>query len=278
MNHEHMATTIRQPSVANLMIDSLDKSRPTETAWDFRIVKNQSILNGFFTRIAATEVVLEWDTPNISALWGNDTITITTSAGAVAITLAAGFYTVADVLNVILAALTAAGQAGATFSIVRQNGVYGILSAGVTFVSITPPTAPGVQPNLSAQMNFSPIGPNFIAPVGPDLRPARYLDFISSDLTYAQKLKDASTDKYDRNVLVRWYFAYDNPVPTDEYEFSILMGYSPFYVRRLYNPAKQIRWETNLPVGNLGFQVFNNYGSNDLGNGDWLMTLQVSED
>jgi hypothetical protein len=67
------------------------------------------------------------------------------------------------------------------------------------------------------------------------------------------------------------------------------MGYSAFQVRRIFSPPKQIRWEPNLPVGNLAFQVYGNRSggeselldfaliSNAGGNINWLMTLQVSE-
>jgi len=59
------AVTIRYPATANLMIDSSDRNTTRNpSAWDFQITKNQSIQNGFFTRVGTTEVVLEWCEPN----------------------------------------------------------------------------------------------------------------------------------------------------------------------------------------------------------------------
>jgi hypothetical protein len=65
------------------------------------------------------------------------------------------------------------------------------------------------------------------------------------------------------------------------------MGYKPFTLRRLYSPPKQIRWESNLPIGNISFQVFGDDGQlatrmvknfpGTIPGCNWLMTLQVSE-
>ena len=69
------------------------------------------------------------------------------------------------------------------------------------------------------------------------------------------------------------------------------MGYSPFNLRRIFNPPKQIRWDNIQPLGNLAFQVYATkwpqdrtanytYGLFDVAqyyNTEWLMTLQISE-
>jgi hypothetical protein len=70
------------------------------------------------------------------------------------------------------------------------------------------------------------------------------------------------------------------------------MGYEPFYLRRIFNPPKQIAWENNMPIGQLSFQVIGSTIINDqiaqeqtvvsgllsdIVLGNWLMTLQVSE-
>ena len=61
------------------------------------------------------------------------------------------------------------------------------------------------------------------------------------------------------------------------------MGYTPFVVRRLFNPPKQIRWDSNLPVGNLAFTLYSDQGTPlevvypAIQDTNWLMTLQLSE-
>ena len=272
MNSNAVGTLIRVPATANLMVDSQDRrdrSNSGSSPWDFTIQKNQSILNGFFTRIGATEVVLEWDRFNI-VTGKNDTLIFAQAAApnSVTVTLSEAFYTVADVLDACVAQLNTATTA-ARYVVQNVDGLYGIVdTTNVNFTVVTGTLAP--------QMNFTAVA-DAALPVAPDLRPYRYVDFISSQLTYNQNLKDATTNLIDQNVLVRWYFSFDNPVPSDQYGFPVLMGYEPFNLRRLYNPPKQIAWENNMPIGQLAFQVVDSTGAIITGNGDWLMTLQVSE-
>jgi hypothetical protein len=55
-------------------------------------------------------------------------------------------------------------------------------------------------------------------------------------------------------------------------------------MRRAFAYPKQIRWESNVPVGNLLFEVFDDQGNQlaitagSIYNTDWFMTLLVSED
>lgn len=273
MNANQLGTTIRQPSVANLMIDSADrKTDAYPSPWDFVITKNQSLFNGFFTRIGATEVVLEWNQPNIIDGSNNELIFTLTTGGPVTVQIAElgnNFYTVAEVLDACVAQLNDATSAG-RFTIVSLGGITGIQDASGNITSVTGSLAP--------QMRFADTGAPFIYPEAPDLRPYRYLDFVSNQLTYNQSVKDATSNLRDQSVLLRWYFAFDSPVATDKYGYPILMGYEPFVLRRLYNPPKQIAWESNMPLGQVGFEVYGNDGKivqDVLGN--WLMTLQISE-
>lgn len=276
MNKTQEGTQIRYPSVANLMIDSADRRAVYPSPWDFQIVKNQSLFNGFFTRIGATEVVLEWQNPNIVENV-NDTLvfTIVDASPTVTLTLTQGFITVGNLLDACVTALNAATSAN-RFEVIQLNGQYGIQDTdggGGNVISV----APGL---LTTQMGFTASsGTVFLKPLDPDLRPYRYIDFVSSQLTYNQNLKDATSNLRDQSVLVRWYFSFDNPVFFDQYDFPILMGYQPFYMRRLYNPPKQIAWESNMPLGQVGFQVFGNDGNlvSNTANSEWLMTLQISE-
>ena len=267
--------TIRQPSTANLMIDSLDRDSGF-SAGNFSISRNASILNGFFTRIGVTEVVLEWFEPNIQTGIG-DTMDITIGSSTSTITLPQGFYTVQRALDVIVT-LANTAFSGTTFSIVNSGAV--TLNSTQSYI---------IQPgSLQNRLGFAPTASTTTKTVGatkyPDLRIYKYIDFISNQLTYAQDLKDSSTNLTTRDTLCRWYFAWDIQPATDSYGFPILQGYTGFCARRLFSPPKQIRWEPNLPIGNLAFQVWgyqtknDNYGEIvDNTQFDWQMTLQVSE-
>lgn len=276
---------VRMPSTANLLIDSAD--RPLQTKMnDFYITKNASLLNGFFTRLSATEVVLEWDTPNI--LTGvNDTFAIIFDPAGPApqpaqAVLAQGFYTIAEALDEIVAQLNVASAGfpnppgNPTFAIALVGGQY-VLRATAPTIAFT------VQASPLQEQLFPGFG-GFTATSFPiaygDLRPTRYIDFVSPQLTYNQDVKDSTSAITSRDVVVRWYFAYgEEPTAVDAYNMPILMGYTPFFVRRTFNPPKQIKWSANQPIGQLQFQLFNSNGTlldvNSTSN--WLMTIQVSE-
>lgn len=267
---------IRQPATANLMVDSADRTSGT---WgNFSISRNNSLLNGFFHRVGTTELVLEWNQPNINEVVlsgvNQATVTVTVASVAYTVTIPTGFYTVEEAFAALIALLTAAGVPGATWTFSKIDGL-NTLSAGVDFaVSDTP---------LARRLDIYQVaadGDPARVVTKPDLRPYRYIDFVSAQLTYNQKLKDASTAPIVHDVLARWYFAWDTPPNLDGDGFPILMGYTPFVVRRTFSPPKQIRWENNMPIGQILFQVYNPQGSviatNDENN--FLMTLQVSED
>jgi hypothetical protein len=57
------------------------------------------------------------------------------------------------------------------------------------------------------------------------------------------------------------------------------MGYTPFCIRRIFNPPKQIQWQTNVPIGQMAFQLYNDKGEEAIVNinTNFLMTLQASE-
>jgi len=274
------ATPIREPSTANLMIDSADRNPEFIFPNDFSITKTNSILNGFFTRIGTTEVVLDWFQENISPGDITDSLVATVTAGATPGTYTfnapTGFYTQAQLIQWMIIKLNSIpGGITWTVSSTVGSGVAVIASGNITI---------GFSGSIASKLKITsaPVayGPGDGFPIfAVDLRLYSYIDFVSTQLTYNQNVKDASTAKIVRDVLCRWYFAFDQPPTFDTYGFPILMGYTPFCLRRLFSPAKQIKWEGNMPVGNLSFQVYQPNG--DLANMNYRtnfqMTLQASE-
>jgi hypothetical protein len=283
------ATPIRYPSIANLMVDSADRVPAVYPLCnDFQINKKNSLLNGFFTRVGATEVVMEWNTPNVTT--GQFAVDYTTNTSFTHIVIPEGFYTVAELLNDFVVRLNRANEniTWAALPLVG-GGVALEVTTGINTFALVDIPGKGLLQTLFGldalqRADFSPLTPA----TGPgdrvllktiDLRPTRYIDIVCNQLTNNQAVKDASTAPIVRDVLVRWYFDYDNQSPTDEYGYPILMGYTPFYLRRLYNPPKQIQWQTNIPIGNLSLQLYDSTGvlANVNSSTEYLMTLQISE-
>jgi len=280
---------IRVPSTANLMIDSKDRDATSLSPWDFNITRSNQLINGYFTRVGTTEVVLEWNDGNIYE--GNSASVVDISGASVRsndeiiqLTLG-GFYTVADALEALTTAINdLSGTTGVSVSVVTNQGVafLNVTGGQLLFSSNSGGLveALGISPLDALDSSF------FIQ--SPDLRHYRYLDFVSSELTAVQNVKDASTAPFVRDVLCRWYMVEDQQELEDSLGFPILMGYKSFKRRRLYNPPKQIKWEQNFPVGNLSFQVYTDDGSLPVtvaintvnpvpSKSQWLMTLQLSE-
>jgi len=272
------AVTIRMPSTANLMIDSADRNTTNwPSAWNFQIQKNQSIQNGFFTRIGATEVVLEWCEPNIISGEVIFDVSGAATRANVDVQIGQGNYTMEELMNTIVDTYNSDGTrpAGTSISVSNSVGYWGFDISGGKFQGVASPLASQMGLDIAGGL-ASRVPINGCT----DLRAYRYLDIVSPQLTYAQDLKDNSTQNINRDVLVRWYMAEDVPENLDGYGFPILMGYTPFVRRRLYNPPKQIKWDANLPVGNLTFQVYDSDG-NQLPTSDadsqFLLTLQLTE-
>jgi len=294
---------IRQPSTANLMVDSQDrpfKDVSGNLAFgpvDFTISKKQSILNGYFTRIGVTEVVLEWFQPNVNtqasnALFGNE-FTFTDDTGTYIINIPEGFYNVATLVQEMAKQMQDSSSRGYIASGGNGKAQIDISGAGgFEFGLVQSPNSIvdrlGFVKDVSGTSHFVGEILTNINGLGwtPDLRLYRFIDFISNSLTYNQELKDGTTANSIDNILARWYFAEDTPTATDEYGFPILQGYEPFVRRRLFNPPKQIKWSPQQPLGQIQFQVQYQLPSNQNVPAqllpydtrfDFLMTLQVSE-
>jgi hypothetical protein len=273
---DHSGTPIRFPSTANLYIDSLDRSTGTST--DFTITKQQNILAGFFTRIGVVEIVVDWCIDNISAYNKNNTFTVNVEGdtGPFTVTVPDGSYTVAVLLDALVFALNDLSPS-AVFSIGGGPVINGFrsLDSDTNFtISVGP---------MQTQLNLKAGVAGVSFPVNcPNLLTTPYIDFVCSNLTYQQGLKDASTNNHSRDVLYRWVFAWDGPAPSDYYGYPIYQGYERFVSRRYLSFPKQIKWNGDQPIGQLSFQVYDNNGllviaGDDAGEFEWYTTLLISE-
>ena len=265
------ASTFRFPSTANLYIDSLDRTQGTSA--NFLINQKQNILTGFFTRLAVNEIVLDYGIPNIRAVDTNNTISVLVGASPYNITLNDGFYTAKEALDRIVALLnTAVGSA--TFSITTDADGDASLTNTSNYTI--------VETTLSQQLNFTGGATASTSKLveSPVILATKYIDIVCDNLTYCQDLKDTSTNSNARDVLYRWYLAWDSECSYDAYGFPILQGYRQFIQRRYLSFPKQIKWDNNQPIGQLSFQLYYSDGSlYDTTNGEleFNMSLLVSE-
>jgi hypothetical protein len=273
--------TIRYPSTAQLCIDSADRDNFATTGpFDFTITRSYNLLNGFFTRLSSTEVMVDWAEPNIQT-GVNDTLVVVISSTNYSVTVPQGFYTVKDILDTLVSLLNSAGT-GRTFSIVNTNGQISLNVNTGTYAILVG--------QLAEQLfAFSVFVPQSLSKLvtEADLRLYRYIDITSNQLTYAQDVKDSATNRTVIDTLCRIYLAYEDSPSYDAYGFPILLGYKATSFRRAFPFPKQIKWANNIPIGNLTFQVFGNITRDGVTtnviipfvsyNSNWCLTLQVSE-
>jgi hypothetical protein len=261
------ATLIRVPATANLMIDSDDRafqeSDVVDTSpWKFQITRNQQLINGFFTRIGLTELVLNWDIPNISSKFKNGILIVDVSgadiSGQQAIDLPDGFYTAKKAIDCIVENLNAAYGSPSLFSVSQDCNGVGIDVSGArqwTTLMSLPLANQLFQWDVNIENDLLPYKKIHYIP-SPDLRSIKYLDFICDALTSVQDVKDATTVPFVKDVLQRWYLSWDDQNNLDDYGFPIYQGYTPFSSRKTYSPPKQIKFEASIPVGNLNIDVW----------------------
>jgi len=320
----HDAVTERSPSYAILAIDSEDRfkdytderntlANPTGynvSPYDFTISKNESLMNGFFTRLAVTEVNFPFVIPNINNTTRKMLVSWQVGAAPVQvglITLPIGFYRPADLAAAIqprVIALDPVNLAAFTIDYAptnMPNFVYETNAAGVT-IAFSPLAAnstaypyPDTTKQLFNLMGFTTINTNLSvqsAGLSTFCQGTRYIDIVCSQLTYNQALKDTMSQPVARDTLCRLYIS-DGVgasqfylLPSDP-DFAPT-GTTPFPIYRQFQNPKFIRWLPNQPVpGSLRFEVYDDnginladlYGPSIIGRGEnWSMTLLVSED
>ena len=293
------AITQRPTSTALLAIDSEDRFRTYDDArlgglgsrngspYDFTITRNESIMNGFFTRLGVTEVVFPWTIPNINRRSNSIIVGYQVGAGPLVnqtLTLPESFMLPSQIASAIQAIVRAydASLAGFTMTYgVQTTGTipqnlpvfeYKTNNAGVTigFAPIPPGSygfdyarskqlfdVLGFSAENTSQALYGMGGTTFCQSI-------RYVDIVCSQLTGNQALKDTMTQEIARDVLCRIYLndagASQSTTSPSSSTFCPT-GCAPFTVYRDFSTPKQIMWLPNQPVpGYLRFEVFDDAG------------------
>lgn len=295
-------TTIRQPSTALLTIDSEDRfpsyavkraavinGSYNYSAYDFIITKNESIMNGFFTRLGLSEIVFPWCIPNINLQTNRIILTYLPLAGintSVMLTLPVGFYKPSEIASALQARIIAADPANLTGTTViygNDNDPYFEVdfsfSTGDSTGFFTPapfqpnPALPNFYQFQNTKQLFDVLGfnnRNSATSANTQLGNAtfcqstRYVDIVCAILTYNQSLKDTTTQVVARDSIARVYLGSMNSnmtvLPSDP-SFAP-PGTTPGVIYTMYSSPKQIQWIPGQPVpSGLRFQVFDDEGT-----------------
>jgi len=315
------AITQRPTSTALLCIDSNDRfktnaeardeaRRAVSTPYNFSINKNQSLMNGFFTRLGVTEVMFQWMIPNINfqtSIIGFDYQPAIGPAVAGSITVNPGFYTpsmLASEIQTIVRAISPAFLGAFTMTygvnaLGAQDPVFKYDTNNATQVRFYPyTTSPVAGVNADSRQLFDILG--FTTPsnstfdlggVGATTycQATRYIDIVCTQLTNNQALKDTMSQVVARDVLCRVYLSdAQNTQSTVLPSASTFCpaGCMPTTLYRNFSQPKQIQWIPNQPVpGYLKFEVFDEDGNNldmlsdtDERDGtNWAITIAVTE-
>ena len=318
---EEKAVTIRPASTALFVVDSSDRYESVVASrggvppgfyltspYQFNISRNQSLLNGFFTRLAVTEVTFPFYLPNVNQRTSTLYFEHSVVGAPATATLTIGFYTPSELASAVQVAIVAAGGVG---TIVTYNNLgQFVIDAGVgNTITIFPGTNP---PNLSSteqfqlcdMMGFDNFNALNVAQVQTSritrARYTEYIDIVCTQLTYNQSLKDAASEPKYRDVLARIYLETENdqPIPvltdrtpgTGTSTRNTIPGTYPFTIYRQFKTPKQIQWNKAQPIGNLVFEVYDDKGeiltASTTASGviapnqafpDWRMSLLVTE-
>jgi hypothetical protein len=316
-----VAITQRPTSTAILAIDSEDRYKTyaesrrvpevgqlsNRSPYNFTINKSESILNGFFTRLALTEICFPWVIPNINRKTSKVIVLYNVGAGPVStvVDLDIGFYNPSALASTLQTEIRAINPGLNVFTM-----TYGVSPAGnlpafqyatnnATTVGFAPiATTPALNITNTTKQLFDLLGfddSNQILATSYQggltyVQATRYIDIVCSQLTNNQALKDAMSQEVNRTLICRLYLGEpagsQSTVSASSSTFCP-PGCAPFTIYRDYTTPKQIAWLPNQPVGGfLQFQVYDDnedilseadsfsVGSNHC---DWSMTLLITE-
>jgi|GEM_PF-6717023 len=305
------AVTHRPTATALLGIDSGDRfpdyvtQRQVESTsqnasqWDFRLFKNGSLLNGFFTRLAISEVYMPWTIPNINRR--TNVMRVNLLVGGVIVpsiqtlVLPEGFYTPSQLATAVQTAVrnlpdpSAPNPNLAAFTM--TYGIKTVSGTGITTVQMPvfeyslnspgnsinfgPITAPdSAYPYITKQTKqlFDVLGFTTFNQILSGSTTAggitfcnftSFIDLVATTLTNSMPLKDASSGPVSRDVVLRLYIS-DPSTPSFVSPSSSSFcppGCAPFLIYRDYSSPKQIAWMPNQPVpGSIKFEWYDDNG------------------
>jgi hypothetical protein len=278
-----VGTTTRPPTTALLTIDSEDRFNDllekrasvagsrNWSPYNFTITKNESLMNGFFTRLAVSEIVFPWTIPNINAKTLGILVDYKVGLGPIETAncenINVGFYTPLQICELISAYVTALDASLAGFSMGYGNNGLPVINyssgSATTSVAFRPYLAnnlpnvitdpPGIAyypysnntKQLFDVLGFTS-GNSVLAYGGPGSLqygnatfcvPIRYVDIVCTQLTYNQALKDTSSQVVSRDALCRLYLGNGSGSHLVNYPLNQYSPSEPPPLNQFYTPV-----------------------------------------
>ena len=277
---ENPGTPIRPPATAIMTIDSRDRVMidpatgyrvDTTTPYEIYINKQQTLMNGFFTRIAMSEINMQWNIPNVigSGPQSNNSLRLELAAApgpgvptaTAIIVVGEKFYTPEELAYAVTEELN---DGAGVFGITTWSCIWIETDNSFTLASNDPtinfrivPENIGSEDDLCNMMGFSYPSSAFAQIIQgsfASMQYTPYFDVVSTNITKKQNVRDNSTSFLTgQNLLCRVYLSEPGVVtirdrtdaipPTGPAECNII-GCRPFNLYREYSTPKQIYWDT----------------------------------
>ena len=287
MNGEGEGVPIRPPAIAELEVDTLDRYGKTLEGEFNRLLTptssssilfpaQQSLLSGYFTRIAVSSFQLFWRTPTINPYNNRFTVSEYVGMGAIPyqITMPIGFYDLSGIATTMVAQLNAVNNRWRAQLITTTNTAEPFIR--ITNTANNPwgfdfaaPTSNQVNKRIFkfydtvgiTSLNFTPPDPAVPTAVSQDFAQTAsliytpYVDIVSDRLGKFAKVKDNMTRQVQgqTNVLARIYLT-----PFNSRERFI--GDFPLSLAVNYSAPKYIRWNPEEYINDFDLSLYDQYG------------------
>lgn len=304
-NARQAVQNVRPISTSLLTIDSEDRyvdyidarANPT-SPYQFTIRKNESLMNGFFTRVGVTEVNLPWTIPNINLKTSSIQVIYSPTGDPSAvfintINLLTGFYTPSQLAIAMTQAVRDISNDLLDFEMTYGGGpIPPAASTNATGVQPYFQYYVGPVPNLTiafypvlyntdtypytsqTKQLFDVLGFTSINTIQSQqgdsaytlCQAIRYVDIVCNQLTQVASLKDQTSQTVARDMLCRIYLGDGNgsgqsTIQADASGIFCPPGCAPTTIHRLFPVPKYIQWVPNQPIpGFLQFTVYDDAG------------------
>lgn len=264
-------------------------------ASDYRYSLQRPIMNGYFTRLGASQVNLDWSVPNIIKDFNNEIKVAVPNFSTLTVNLAPGFYSGPDLAaNISTATNNALATAGYSFNPSGFDTAWNDTFCGVAVQFLNASTIntgfcfdtttlsgdekrkvlttydtigvnyPATQSTLvytdgtgavQSSINTGFLLNKYKAPY------TSYIDIISDKLSQYMKVKDGETAQApETNVLARIFTSPPNQSQTFDADGNTL-GTRPFRLVWDPNTMKWFKWSPNEAVFDFDIQVKDEYGN-----------------